>query len=227
MSVMSVSEVYSQSNARSSSADETVMGKDDFLTLLVAQLQNQDPLNPSESTEFTAQLAQFSSLEQLQNVNDTLGNFEVYQSTLNNIQSSGFIGKTVTAAGDSLTVQNGEAGSIEFDLSESSDNVYVKIYDAMGEYVADIEAGSLANGKHTIEWDATDDNGAAVSDGTYTFEIMATDEDGNSVASTSFISGQVTGINYESGETKLLLGDREVSISSLVRVEETSTDDNV
>ena len=94
MTVTSVSDVYSQAST-TTSTNATVMGKDDFLSLLVAQLQNQDPLNPSDSTEFTAQLAQFSSLEQLQNINDTLAGFEVYQSTLNNIQSSNFIGKTV------------------------------------------------------------------------------------------------------------------------------------
>jgi flagellar basal-body rod modification protein FlgD len=91
--------------------DNGVMGKDDFLTLLVAQLQHQDPLNPAESTEFTAQLAQFSSLEQLENIDATLSGFEVYQATLNNIQSSGFIGKTVTATGSMFGVNGGSAGS--------------------------------------------------------------------------------------------------------------------
>jgi flagellar basal-body rod modification protein FlgD len=98
MTVMSVSEVYSQTSTPQTK-ENGVMGKDDFLTLLVAQLQHQDPLNPAESTEFTAQLAQFSSLEQLENIDATLSGFEVYQATLNNIQSSGFIGKTVTATG--------------------------------------------------------------------------------------------------------------------------------
>ncbi|WP_162458828.1 flagellar hook assembly protein FlgD [Desulfosarcina ovata] len=228
MSVMSVSEVYSQaSTSTSSDEDETVMGKDDFLTLLVAQLQNQDPLNPSDSTEFTAQLAQFSSLEQLQNINDALSDFEVYQSTLNNIQSSSFIGKTITASGDTLTVEDGVANDIAFELEESSTSVYIQIYDASGTYVGDIDAGAMAAGQQTVSWDATDDNGTAVDDGVYTFSIMAVDADGNSVTATSYVTGTVTGIDYESGETLLLIGDQEVAISSMIRVEETSTDDNV
>ncbi|BBO79800.1 basal-body rod modification protein FlgD [Desulfosarcina ovata subsp. sediminis] len=228
MSVMSVSEVYSQaSTSTSSDEDETVMGKDDFLTLLVAQLQNQDPLNPSDSTEFTAQLAQFSSLEQLQNINDALSDFEVYQSTLNNIQASNFIGKTITASGDTLTVEDGVANDIAFELEESSTSVYIQIYDASGTYVGDIDAGAMAAGQQTVSWDATDDNGTAVDDGVYTYSIMAVDADGNSVTTTSYVTGMVTGIDYESGETLLLIGDQEVAISSMIRVEETSTDDNV
>ena len=223
MTVTSVSEVYSQAQT-STNNTEAVLGKNDFLSLLVAQLQNQDPLNPSDSTEFTAQLAQFSSLEQLQNINTTLAGFEVYQSTLNNIQSSSFIGKTVTASGDTLSVANGASDPISIELDADCQSVYVQIYDSHGEYVTDIVAGSLDAGMQTIDWDATDQYGAGVDDGQYTFSVMAVDADGNSVATTSYITGRVTGIDYQSGETMLLIGDQAVSISSLIRIEDVSTD---
>lgn len=225
MAITSVSNVYSQAGTTTSST-ETVMGKDDFLNLLVAQLRNQDPLNPSDSTEFTAQLAQFSSLEQLQNINDTLAGFEVYQSTLNNIQSSNFIGKTVTASGDTLSVTNGAADPISVELDKNCQTVYIQISDAHGEYVTDIEAGSLDAGMHSIAWDGTDQYGATVGDGSYAFSVMAVDADGNSVSTTSYISGKVTGVDYQSGETMLLIGDQEVSIASLIRVQDVSSDDN-
>lgn len=223
---MSVSDVYSQASPTTSTTDEAVMGKDDFLTLLVAQLQNQDPLNPAESTEFTAQLAQFSSLEQLQNINDTLASFEVYQSTSNNIQASNFIGQTVTASGDTLSVSNGAAEPIAVDLDADCHTVYIQIYDAYGQYVTDIEAGSLDAGMHSIDWDATDQYGSTVGDGNYSFSVMAVDADGNSVSTTSYITGRVTGIDYQSGETMLLIGDQAVSIASLIRVEDVSTAEN-
>ena len=222
MTVMSVSEVYSESNTASSTTDEAVMGKDDFLTLLITQLQNQDPLNPSDSTEFTAQLAQFSSLEQLQNINTSLDGFEVYQSTLNNIQTASFIGKTVTAAGDTLTVNNGVADSISIDLDEPANTVYIQIYDAYGDYVDDIEAGSIGAGMHSIEWDGLDQYGTPVEDGNYSFTVMAVDGDGNTVKTTSYLTGTVTGIDYQGDETMLLIGDQEVSISSLIRIENAS-----
>ena len=168
MTVMSVSDVYSQASTPKTQ-DNSVMGKDDFLTLLVAQLQHQDPLNPAESTEFTAQLAQFSSLEQLQNIETTLNGFEVYQSTLNNIQSSGFIGKTVTATGSMFGVNGGNPDPIRFDLVNDADSVYIQIYDRFGGFVTDIQAGARQAGEQQVAWDGRDSNGSAVADGAYTF----------------------------------------------------------
>jgi len=221
MTVMSVSEVYSQASTKTSATeDNNVLGKDDFLTLLVAQLQNQDPLNPSDSTEFTAQLAQFSSLEQLQNVNDTLANFEVYQSTLNNIQSSGFIGKTITATGNLFSLNDGVAEPIRFELANEADSVYIQIYDRYGNFVNDIQVGAMAAGEQEATWDGRDTNGADVPDGSYTFTIMAMNADGSVIGSTSYTTGTVTGIDYKSGATKLLINENEVPIASVIRVEE-------
>lgn len=220
MTVMSVSEVYSQASTPETQ-DNSVMGKDDFLTLLVAQLQHQDPLNPAESTEFTAQLAQFSSLEQLQNIESTLSGFEVYQSTLNNIQSSGFIGKTVTATGSMFGVNGGNPDAIRFDLVNDADSVYIQIYDKFGGFVTDVQAGARQAGEQQVAWDGRDSNGAAVADGSYTFTVMAMNTDGAIVSSNSYTTGIVTGVDYKTGATNLLINDREVPISSVIRIEET------
>ncbi|BBO66764.1 basal-body rod modification protein FlgD [Desulfosarcina alkanivorans] len=225
MTVMSVSDVYSQASTPQTQ-DNSVMGKEDFLTLLVAQLQHQDPLNPSESTEFTAQLAQFSSLEQLQNIDATLNGFEVYQSTLNNIESSGFIGKTVTAAGSMIAVNDGTPDPIRFDLANGAESVYVQVYDGYGDFVTDIQAGALPAGEQQMAWDGEDSTGAVVEDGIYTFTVMAMNTNGDVVHSTSYTTGTVTGIDYKSGATKLLMNDREIPISSVIRIEETPSEEN-
>ena len=202
------------------------MGKEDFLTLLVAQLQHQDPLNPSESTEFTAQLAQFSSLEQLQNIDGTLNGFEVYQSTLNNIQSSGFIGKTVTASGSMFGVKGANPDPIRFDLENDADNVYIQIYDNYGSFVTDVQSGARQAGEQQVAWDGRDSNGTAVADGTYDFTVMAMKTDGAVVNSTSYTTGIVTGVDYKTGGTNLLINGREVPISSVIRIEETAHEEN-
>ena len=225
MSVMSVSDVYSQSNVPKAQ-DNGVMGKDDFLTLLVAQLKHQDPLNPSESTEFTAQLAQFSSLEQLQNIDSTLNGFEVYQSTLNNIQSSGFIGKTVTATGSMFGVNDGTPDPIRFDLANDADSVYVQVYDNYGSFVTDIQAGARPAGEQQVTWNGRDSNGTTVADGPYTFSVMAMNADGTIVSSTSYTTGIVSGVDYKSGATNLLINGHEVPISSVIRIEEAEIREN-
>lgn len=219
MTVMSVSEVYSQAASTPSQADNSVMGKDDFLTLLVAQLQHQDPLNPSESTEFTAQLAQFSSLEQLQNVNANLAGFEVYQATLNNIQSSGFIGKTVTASGSLIGLNQGVADPVRFDLAGDAASVYIQIYDQYGSFVTDIPAGAMSAGEQQVTWDGRNANGTTVADGPYSFNVMAVDLEGSVVPVASYTTGVVTGIDYKTGSTNLVINDYEIPISSVIRVE--------
>jgi len=115
--------------------EKAVLGKEDFLKLLVEQLKNQDPLNPMESTEFTAQLAQFSSLEQLTNMNESLEYSQLYQSSINNAQAVGFIGKTVKATGDSINVKDGISNQIQFDLARDAETVNIHIYDSSDNLV--------------------------------------------------------------------------------------------
>ena len=99
MTVVGLDQVGSRA-AQTTESQKSVMGKDDFLQLLVTQLQNQDPLNPADATEFTAQLATFSSLEQLQNINTTLGDVSTSQTVLTNSQAVDYIGKQIQAIGD-------------------------------------------------------------------------------------------------------------------------------
>jgi flagellar basal-body rod modification protein FlgD len=226
MTVMSVSEVYSQ-DTTTTTTDNSVMGKEDFLTLLVAQLQNQDPLNPADGTEFTAQLAQFSSLEELQNINDTLSTYEVYQSTLNNIQSTNFIGKTVTSTGDALTVQEDSTTLIQFNLENDADSVFLQIYDQFGAFVTDVDAGFMNAGDQQFSWDGKKADGDTVPDGTYRFTVMAMDSQGAAIDTTSYTTGVVTGVDYTSGDTNLLVNDRQIPIASVIRIDETTTADGL
>jgi flagellar basal-body rod modification protein FlgD len=226
MTITGVTDVNSQTTSTQNTQDKSVMGKDDFLKLLVAQLQNQDPLNPADSTQFTAQLAQFSSLEQLQNINDSLSSFKSSQSTTNNIQSADFIGKTVTASGSSLGVNDGKADPIRFDLTNNADNVYLQVYDQSGNFVTDIQAGALKAGEQAINWNGKDANGTTVADGTYSFTVMAMNKDGSTVGSTSYTTGVVTGVDYQSGDPQLMINNQEVPLSSVIRLEESGNQQN-
>ena len=105
-----------------------ILGKNDFLNLLVTQLQHQDPLNPAESTEFTAQLAQFSSLEQLNNINDNLKNMELFQTSVTNSQAVSYIGKEITARGNTVQLESGLPAECQFELEARAALAVISVY---------------------------------------------------------------------------------------------------
>lgn len=196
----------------------TTLGKDDFLTLLITQLQNQDPLNPTDSVEYTAQLAQFSSLEQLNNVNQNLEYLQLYQASINNIQAVSFIGKEITAIGNSIRLEGGEADPCEFGLAADASGVVVNIYDETGNFIKAIEEATLKAGRQSVVWDGTDQDGNTVQDGDYTFEVLAIDADKQSVPATTYVKGIVEGVTFENGVTYFLVENLKIAIGEILEV---------
>ncbi len=221
MTVVGLDQVSSQATQTSESPN-SVMGKDDFLKLLVTQLQNQDPLNPADSTEFTAQLATFSSLEELQNINTTLSGVSTSQSILTNSQAVDYIGKRIQALGDRIYLSDGQADPVEFTLSADAAGVYVRIYDQYGEFVRDMELGALGSGQHGVQWDGLDGDGQQASDGSYQYEVIAMDVDGNLTDVTSFTTGTVSGVYYKNGTAYLVTADQEIALGDVVQVYESN-----
>jgi flagellar basal-body rod modification protein FlgD len=217
MSIVGLDQVGSKA-AQTNATKASSMGKDDFLHLLVTQLQHQDPLNPMDSTGFTAQLAQFSSLEELQNINETLGSVGSSQTILTNSQAVDYIGKRIQAVGEQLELTNAEPVSIEFNLNQDAAGVYVRIYDPYGEFVQDLEPGPLSAGLQSVTWDGKDHRDQQAPDGAYRYEVMAMDADGNTVSVTSFTNGTVTGVYYKNGLAYLLTANQEIPLGSVVQV---------
>jgi len=194
------------------------LDRDAFLNLLVTQLQNQDPLNPTDSTEFTAQLAQFSSLEQLGNVNDNLKQLQDFQASINNSQAVTLIGKEITANGNSLDFAGGQPAGCQFKLDGKADLAVVSIYDHTGGFVRSFESQNLAAGQHTLYWDGRDQNGNLAASGNYTFEVLAADTSGNSIEATTYFNGQVNKVVFENNTTYLIAGDQRVALGDIVQV---------
>ena len=216
----------SVSNENTSSSSETgELGKDEFLKLFIAQIQYQDPLNPLDSAEFTAQLAQFSSVEQLYGMNDKLGNIE---ETMNNQSEQhdnlGYIGKTVKADDNTMRVDDGTVQSGSYTI-EDGGYVSIDVYDSDGNIVRTFYKGWEDQGEHDVSWDGRDDTGTLAEDGTYAFEITAIDKDGFYIFFNTHISGEVTGITYQNGEPYLMIGDRMINnISNIIEVNQTIAD---
>ena len=188
-----------------------------FLNLLVTQLQNQDPLEPLDANEFTAQLVQFASVEQ-----------QIYQNSnlekMLEIQQTGQAGTMVSYIGRRVEAQTNEIplmGGLATGAYEHGDVVYeatITIQDKLGEVVFTAPAKTEA-GKHGFNWDGKDMYGVQLPDGEYSFTVSAKNRDGDlqNVSQTSF--GQVTGVSAESGKIKLSLMGIEVPLEDILTVQ--------
>ena len=195
------------------------LGLDNFLKMFLAQLAHQDPLNPMEGTEFSAQLAQFSSLEQLFGVNDNLESLLSAQDQNSRFQALDFIGKEVVAEGDRLSLKQGETATGIFTLDGMA-NCTALIFDSNGYPIRNISMGTLGPGQHPFEWDGHDGSGAVREPGIYGFEITAVTEDGQILPVETLITGRVTRVNLEGGSTLLYVGEIPLTISQIMDIKE-------
>lgn len=217
MAILGLDQVSSQGGQTSSAKSEN-LGKSDFLHLLVTQLQNQDPLNPADSTEFTAQLATFSSLEELQNISATLEGVSSSQTVLTNSQAVDYIGKRITALGDQISMQEGQPDPVVFSLNGNATNVYVQIYNQYDEFVQDLDLGPMGAGDQRVEWDGMNNSGEQAPDGPYRYQVMAVDAESNAVRATTFTAGTVTGVYYKNAQAYLVTDFQEVALGNVVKV---------
>ena len=205
------------SNAQSN-ASMKILGKDDFLNMLIAQLQHQDPLNPADSTEFTAQLAQFSSLEQLSNIHESLENMEQFQASLTHSQAVSYIGKEITAAGNGIQLKDSQPAACHFELEANAAMTAVSIYDATGGFVNSFESGPLGPGRQSAIWDGTDYNGNQMPAGAYSFEIQAVDATSENVTVRPLMSAMVTGVSFKDKTAYLMTELQNVALDDVVDV---------
>ncbi len=204
------------------SANKSVLGKDDFLKMMLAQLKNQDPLNPMDGTEYASQLAQFSSLEQLSNMNSALNtsinaNYQLTQS-INNTMTAALIGKEVKLDGDSLTYKGQSNITIGYELPSQAGSVTIKISDKYGNVVKTIESNQLETGDHKLSWDFTDNNGNKVPEGDYTFSVDAKSLNGNSITVQKFKYGKIDSIRFTEKGAQLVVNGVEYSISDILEI---------
>ena len=196
------------------------LGQSDFLTLLISQLQNQDPLSPMENAEFTTQMAQFSSLEQLIGINSALEALAVATAASNGGQAMSLIGKGIKAEGNHVQVDNGQAADISFDLPDKADEIIIKIEDENGNVVKTITQGSTASGSQTIKWDGLDDNNEPLADGLYNYSVIAKDSSGNVMDVTTYTRGIVNTVSFENGVAYVQIGDVKFTLSEIIEVTE-------
>lgn len=197
------------------------LGKDEFMKLLIAQMQNQDPMNPMQGDQMAAQLAQFSTLEQMQEMNATLTDQSTAQGALlGAVQSTSAIstlGHTVVATGNQVQI-GGASGStsVTADIGAQAKDATLHIYDSTGKEVGSRDLGALGAGNKEVFQlgDAT----KGLPDGTYTYSIDGQDVAGAAINVTTYMSGKVDGISSSANGIILNSGGLQIPYASVLQV---------
>ncbi len=182
----------------------STLGKDSFLQLLVTQMQNQNPLDPQDNTQFVAQLAQFSSLETMQNLStsvDAIGG--MYQSS-QALQASSLVGRSVIADASSTNVDTTKGMTGQAVVPSTSTTTTVKIYDSTGSVVRTLDLGQQKAGNASFTWDGKDDAGNPLESGNYSFKATGSLE-GTSTGLTTYLPATVTSVTMGSAGTSMTL----------------------
>jgi len=225
MPVSGIGELFSPTNGpvdNLSNVFENDLGKEEFLKLLVAQLQNQDPLNPMEGQEFASQLAQFSSVEQLssidRNISDGIRTDLILSQSINNTLATTLIGKEVTAVGNKVEMIIGEDTKMNFELGEFAESVTITIYNKDGIEVREIEGNNISSGVQNLSWDGKDADGNELSEGTYTFSVEATGKSGVEIRVQPLIKGLAGSLQYRDGGAVLKIGQLSVAFGDVLEI---------
>jgi flagellar basal-body rod modification protein FlgD len=199
------------------SSPKDKLGRDAFLKMFIAQMNNQDPLNPMDISQMSSQLAQYSSLEQLLNINTNLESIGGAQNSSNRYQSIDMIGKEVQADSSALVLDNGKATKGVFYLDESA-NCTVHILDEQGSSIRDINLGTLGEGSNEFEWDGFDNNKKLYKSGQFTYEVTAENGNKNQVSVNKSIKGTVTGVNLSGEEPIIYVNSTPLSMSQIINI---------
>lgn len=204
-----------------SSTGTSSLGKDSFLQLLVTQMQNQNPLDPQDNSEFVAQLAQFSSLETMQNLSTSVDSISTMYQSSQALQASSLVGRSVTVDAGSTYVDTSKAMAGSVVLPSSSTDTTVKVYDSTGtNIVRTIDLGTQAAGTTSFSWDGKDDSGAAVAAGNYSF-VANGSLDGTATSLTTYLPATVNSVTMGttgSDMTLNLAGGTQVALAKIKQI---------
>lgn len=199
------------------------LGQDTFLRLLTEQLQRQDPLDPMKNEEFVAQLAQFSSLEQLFGLQETMNAVYLGIASMNNASMATLLGTEVVANGNAVRMAgDGTSVPFHFDAANGFEQATITVTDESGRVVDTFDIGARDAGEFDLAWDGRDQDGQFVEAGTYTFSIAATDADGEPVDVQTLVKGTVDEMDYSSGSPRPSINGVSVPLESIRRLTDAS-----
>lgn len=217
-----MTEVSTNYSSTSSSASVSQLNTDfdQFLRLLTTQLQNQDPLSPMETQEFTQQLIGFSQVEQQIKGNDKLDSLLAVQSLNMTALGVSFIGKSVEVQGDTFKASGAKSSTISYTLPETASSGTVSILDKDGNVMYSAPA-ELTAGTHSVTWDGKDKNGDPVAEGTYTLKVSALTATGTSLNTITYVPGYVSSLeSSDTGALVLNVDGKQIPIGNVRKIAE-------
>jgi flagellar basal-body rod modification protein FlgD len=220
-SLTTQSTTNNSSTSSSSSQSSTVqpLGQDAFLKLLMAQLQNQDPLNPTDDTEFVTQLSQFSLVEQSVQQSSQLTTLGSQLQNLENSNATVLVGQNVTVNGGTLNWNGSYAATSTVSLGAAAQSVTATVSDSNGNAVRTMTLGPQQAGPLTVTWDGHGDDGQSEPSGTYSLTVSGTNANGQAISVSQQVSGTVASVSFTNGSPSVTLTNGTVApVSSLVSV---------
>ena len=206
----------SSSPATVAAAPKQTLGQDQFMNLLIAQLKNQDPLNPVDNSQLMAQLAQFSQLQETQQMAQSLNTFIAQQNTANATNLVTLLSKHVTTSGSTFSLKSGTPAPISYTLAANASTATVQILNASGMPVATWTGTNQTAGSQNLTWDGRDSSGNALPTGTYSFTVSAKAANGAAVSTTTQTTDIVRSINYDGNGPVLVFDAGQKALPSAI-----------
>lgn len=200
------------------------LDKDDFLKLMLTQMKYQDPTTPLESHEMAAQLAQFTSLEQMQNMNSNIEKLVKAKEPGQQYAALQLLGKSIESDSGKILRTEGDAShELRFQVPKPVKDLSLHIKDEDGNKVRSYKLSDIKEGNSSIEWNGLNSDDKPARPGNYTVEIEALDDKEQKVAVTTKIAGVITGVNYTAQGPMLMLGKQSIPMSDVRKISDPST----
>lgn len=197
------------------SRDYSDIGKLDFMTLLVAQIKNQDPMSPMNNSEFTSQITQFTMLEEMESMNANLEENRLIEQSINNTSMLALVGKNVTVEGNKTTLSAGVTSG-NMVATKAPGTATIEVTDDTGHVVATYEK-DVDTGLSDVSWDGMLEDGTPAPDGKYTISVSVSNG-GDELPFTTLMTGPVEGLRYENNQAVVNVGGFDFYVSEIYQV---------
>jgi len=218
---------YVDTSKKVKGAGNAALDKDAFFKLMMAQLKNQDPMNPLKNHEMAAQLAQFSTLEQMSNMNTTLMKIEGKNNEPQNFQALNLIGKTVQGDSSRITrTQFDKDHEFNFSAPQELSEATIKVFNAKGETMREFKLNNVQQGANKVSWNGMNEAGEKMPAGDYKFQIEAKNKQGQKVALKTEFEGIISGLSFSAEGPVLQVGQQSIKMRDVRQITDSSVKNN-